>query len=171
MATRGIIGRTTPSRFIARYHHWDSTPHCLGKTLYNAYHQVFNEDIVKMMHMIIDEHPAGWSAISGKDLSIPPGFSHFEPDTDIAELRAKQRIEFYQSEKGRRANCYCHGDSQEPERTICSLHEATRYFVTYAYIIDETSHTMTIHKQSGEHWDKVIEVNLKGCEPNWKELN
>lgn len=162
MATRGIIGRTTPSGFIARHHHWDSNPRCLGKTLYNAYQRVFNKDIVKMMHFLIDGHPAGWSTIVGKDLSLKPGFS------DIDE----RRIEGYQeSEKARRAECYCHGDRHESEQTIRSFTDAWVSWAEYAYIINEASHLMIIYARSAGEWIMIAKVELNGYEPDWKALN
>lgn len=176
MSTRGIIAKTTTNGWIGKYHHWDSYPSGLGQSLYKAYHQVFNGDIERMMSFLIDEHPAGWSTIVDKDLSLKPGFSHFDVNAGIGETFNKvlyyQRLAEYQtSEKARRAECYCHGDRHESEQTIHSLTDAWASWVVYAYIINEASHLMTIYARTSDRWDIIAKVELNGPEPDWKELN
>lgn len=66
MSTRGCIARITgPSTFAGRYHHWDSYPEGLGKTLYEMYNADFKNKLKDMLKYLIDEHPAGWSTLNG----------------------------------------------------------------------------------------------------------
>ena len=71
MSTRGVIARTNSDGFTGRYHHWDSYPEGLGATLY-AWAQHMPLD--RMLHLLLDEHPAGWSTIVGTDPALPPGY-------------------------------------------------------------------------------------------------
>src|SRR5580765_965670 len=174
MSTPAIIGRTvsTTGWFIGRYHNWSGYIEGLGKTLYKAYHQDFNKDIEKMMHFLIDEHPAGWSNIVDQDLSLAPGFSTFQSDVGLRDdhKRYFQQIEAYNaSERGRRAQCYCHGERHNTEVTIRTLNDPCA--AEYAYIINETSCIMTIHYCHFGTWHEVIKVDLNGDEPHWKDID
>lgn len=64
MSTRGAIARVTGDGFEGRYHHWDSYPTGLGKTLWEKYHGEFESDLERMLQALIDEHPSGWSTIN-----------------------------------------------------------------------------------------------------------
>lgn len=75
MGTRGVIARITENEsFLGRYHHWDSYPTALGKTLWDVYHGHFKRDLNRMLKYLIDDHPAGWSTINDKDFSLAPGY-------------------------------------------------------------------------------------------------
>lgn len=79
MSTRGAIARSHEIApdvmgFRGVYHHWDSYPEGLGATLYDLYHTVFNRDLDRMLRVLIDEHPAGWSTINGADWTLPAGY-------------------------------------------------------------------------------------------------
>jgi len=71
MSTRGVIARPNGDGFVGRYHHWDSYPSGLGRTLYRWAQQM---PLDQMLKMLIDEHPAGWSTIVGSDPSLTPGY-------------------------------------------------------------------------------------------------
>jgi len=51
VSTRGIIARNgaNEGEFVGRYHHWDSNPVSLGKTLWALYHGHFKKDLGKML--------------------------------------------------------------------------------------------------------------------------
>jgi len=71
MSTRGVIARQNGDGFVGRYHHWDSYPSGLGKTLYDWAQRM---PLDRMLRLLLDEHPAGWSTIVGKDPTMTPGF-------------------------------------------------------------------------------------------------
>lgn len=74
MSTRGCIARRDCDGFAGVYHHWDSYPTALGKTLWDLSHGHFAGDLPGMLRTLIDEHPAGWSTINRADWSFAPGF-------------------------------------------------------------------------------------------------
>lgn len=77
MGTRGAIARPDNAHagaFAGRYHHWDSYPSGLGATLFHIRRDTFGGDTAKMLDLLIDQHPAGWSTINGVDLTRQPGF-------------------------------------------------------------------------------------------------
>ena len=77
MSTRGVIARQNGSGFIGRYHHWDSYPEGLGKTLYDWAQRM---PLDRMLHILLDEHPAGWSTIVDTDPTLDPGYVEVNDD-------------------------------------------------------------------------------------------
>lgn len=150
MATRGLIGRMTRDGFEAVYHHWDSYPSGLGATLYQLYHGYFQQNLPVMLRVLIDEHRAGWSNITGTDFSKVPGFSEEED----------------------RPGCYCHGDRDEPARVLITMQGDT-LGAQYAYALDESRHTMHVFawQATGEVWEEMAVVDLDGPEPEWERLD
>ena len=72
MSTRGVIARwSKDGGFVGRYHHWDSYPSGLGKTLYEWAQRM---PLDRMLRLLLDEHPAGWSTIVGTDPTLEPGY-------------------------------------------------------------------------------------------------
>lgn len=71
MSTRGVIARKSGDGFVGRYHHWDSYPSGLGRTLYQWAQRMPRD---RMIHLLIDEHPAGWSTIVGSNLCLVPSY-------------------------------------------------------------------------------------------------
>lgn len=71
MSTRGVIARATGDGFAGRYHHWDSYPSGLGATLYSWGQRM---PLERMLKLLLDEHPAGWSTIVGTDPGLTPGY-------------------------------------------------------------------------------------------------
>ena len=65
---------------------------------------------------MIDQHPAGWSALGG-DFTVPPGYRIGHDPQDL------------------RNQCYCHGDRHDPPRTPLDDHTACDAWVDYAYVI------------------------------------
>lgn len=86
MSTRAAIARPNGDGFLGRYHHWDGYPDGLGQALYelaqpNRNRNLMNlpptpwdGDVEKMLEVLIDQHPAGWSTIIAADFSLLPGF-------------------------------------------------------------------------------------------------
>lgn len=72
MGTRGIIAKVEGDGWKGRYHHWDSYPEGLGKTLHEARDKYFDGNVQALIKKLIDDEPVGWSSINGFDLSKPP---------------------------------------------------------------------------------------------------
>lgn len=80
MSTRAVIARLNGvNGFAGRYHHWDGYPMGLGATLWELSQTdgPFGGDIERMLHVLIDEHPGGWSTINGADWSQEPGYTEW----------------------------------------------------------------------------------------------
>jgi hypothetical protein len=175
MATRGIIARKTETGLVGRYHHWDSYPEALGKTLHTLYNSHFNKDASAMMCVLIDAHPAGWSDINDADFSYVPGFASFTSSASVGEnfnrdLYYKQLEQYEQTEQAKRPHCYCHGERREEAQTFTSLSDARNAWAEYAYIIDENAHAMAVHARTGEAWRELAVVDLDAEEPEWRYL-
>ena len=109
MSTRGLIARATgEGKFEGRYHGWDSYPHGLGVALVELYRGHFRRNLKKMLTVLLDEHPAGWSTIVNCDFKLKPGY------TNVAERPEGMSFdEFHQKPLNRRPHCYCHGHRHE----------------------------------------------------------
>lgn len=104
MATRGAIARLTgihPIRFGGVYHHWDSYPEGLGKTLWELYHTVFGKDLEALLKAVVDDHPAGWSSLHASDFNVADDGMQ-KTDGGSGETAVSLDL-----------NCYCHGDRNE----------------------------------------------------------
>lgn len=96
MATRGAIARLNGNGgFKGAYHHWDSYPEGLGKTLYHLYHGFFKRDLEAMLKYLIDDHPAGWSTINGADFSLPAKWWHWPNENSPCEICGKENWRHY----------------------------------------------------------------------------
>lgn len=157
-------GETT--EWSGRYHHWDSYPKGLGKTLWELYHGQFKKDIRRMLRVLIDEHPAGWSTINRKDFSLEPGYS------DVGD--------------GVAPNCYCHGGRSE-EAWLVTQDDASGSGVEYVYGFDEGPTLVILsafcaddgpfagQKMVGAFgmgdpaatWREIARAPLTGPEPDW----
>lgn len=108
MSERGAIAYpTTEGGWWGRYHHHDSHPPRLGRSLWRLYHHTFDQNHVDMARALIDEHPAGWSDL------VPPRFA-FERS---AFARAGYRSPADPAREHAPA-CYCHGNRAESERAL-----------------------------------------------------
>lgn len=145
MGTRGIIARVTGDGFTGRYHHWDSYPTQLGKTLYdNA--QRFG--VGSMLRTLLDDHPAGWSTINGYDLDQPAGY------------RDGERRE------GEGPICYCHGARSEEAQALTDKDDAG---AEWAYAFSKDGATMAVLER-GDGWAIRAVVQLDGPEPEWAAI-
>jgi hypothetical protein len=103
--------------FKGVYHHWDSYPDALGKTLFKLYHGHFKRDLTAMLAFLIDKHPAGWSTINGADLSLPAGYE------DISAVTR---------DDPHGPRCYCHGTRSE-EANVVTQNDASEIGCEFVY--------------------------------------
>lgn len=157
MGTRGAIARLTDKGkgFQGRYHHWDSYPTGLGKTLFNLYNSYFDRNLEFMLKTLIDDHPAGWSTINDKNFMVKAGFNEYKPTKSRCGacgtnyvIRAVPdfcsecgvRLKEPAREEDNRPNCYCHGDRKE-EGWLVDEKNASGSGVEYAYVFNvKTGH-------------------------------
>jgi hypothetical protein len=170
VSTRGIIARSTgEGTFAGRYHHWDSYPSGLGLTLVELYRGHFKQDLNRLLQVLLDEHPAGWSTILHKDFNLKPGY------TNIGTRPDRMSIDKFQNQPlNRRPQCYCHGHRHEDgflhdEKSDCGAE--------WAYVLDEDEKLLHVldrqkHEQSGEyHWQEVGRIDLESEEKiNWTAI-
>ena len=145
MSTNGIIARSTgEGTFKGRYHHWDSDPSGLGVTLVELYRGHFTHDLSRMLQVLLDKHPAGWSTIVGKDFKLKPGF------TNVAQRPEGMSIEEFQKRPlNRRPQCYCCGHRHEDgflhdEKSDCGAE--------WAYLFE------TLPERDGEPEQRILHV-------------
>lgn len=167
MSTRAVIARQTGEHtFSGRYHHWDGYPSGLGATLFKLAQPdgPFEGDVPRMLKVLLDEHPAGWSTINAADFSKEPGFR--ENDCNDGT-------------KG--PMCYCHGTRSEKEHVVTEK-DASAIGCEWAYVFTEDRRMLVLSsycpdgvKMIGAFgcgdpeatWQVVAEVNLAGAEPEW----
>ena len=145
MSTNGIIARSTgEGTFEGRYHHWDSYPNGLGVALVELYRGHFQRDLSRMLQVLLDKHPAGWSTIVHKDFKLKPGF------TNVAQRPEGVSIgEFQNQPLNRRPQCYCHGVRHEDgflhnEKSDCGAE--------WAYVFE------TLPEREGEPEQRILHV-------------
>ena len=170
MSTRGAIVRFTngeTTEWSGRYHHWDSGPQWLGATLWGLYHGHFQKDLRRMLEVLIDEHPAGWSTINDTDFEMAPGFHEGagRPQTN-------------------RPLCYCHGDRSE-DALLVTHDNAADIGCEYVYGFDEgpTLVVLSSFCADGDKmigmfgmgdpkavWKEIGRIPLEGPEPDWDRI-
>ena len=130
MSTRGAIVKTSDQgkTFVGRYHHWDSYPDGLGKTLVEAYYGFFKKDLKKMLKLLCDDHPAGWSTINNADFSKEPGYCENGFATEGPTEGPK---------------CYCHGGRKQDE-SIITEKDASDCGCEYVYAFDEKENKLYV---------------------------
>lgn len=199
MSTRSCIGRAKPSdrNPLVRYHHWDGYPSGLGATLYDLYRNQFHRDLDAMLKVLIDDHPAGWSTINGKDFDLEPAFEehgngrcatcglpfsvHYKQyygDDKIPLPRWASKLPTYLlanhqplTEKGQQPECYCHGDRSETQDKPLTLSQAPSYGCEYAYVIDPETKIMRVLSSYSEDGTKMIGMFGMGDEDaEWRLL-
>lgn len=173
MSTRGAIARRGGDGWRdGRYHHWDSYPSGLGKSLWDLYRGHFHRDLSAMLKTLLDDHPAGWSVINGKDFSQKPGFVERED----------------QANPSTRPRCYCHGDRHEEANPVNQDDDAG---MEWAYVFDEPANKMHVLMRTRDdgaakgrraigmfgtlgggktHWRNNATVELAGQEPDWSVI-
>ena len=193
MATRGAIARLTcvlPLQWKGRYHHQDSYPDGLGRDLWQLYHGPFAQDLDRMLQVLLDEHPTGWSSLSC--LGTPPGLERGL----INALTTGDPLD-PPGESG--PSCYCHGDRNEEAWEVNQDNAAASgiewsYVFTSSYEVDPggpagqatrqdamlvlSSYTPSGRKAIGmfgmgdprAHWRLAAVVDLLGPEPDWNAI-
>lgn len=171
MSTRGCIARLQkhdPLEFKGVYHHWDSYPSGLGQALFQMRNKDFNGDTKEMLKVLIDQHPAGWSSVIGKDFRLKPGFRAHAHD-DGREIHPQ---------------CYCHGDRNEPSSQVTHKNAAGSG-IEYAYLFDGSKMIIagSFCDNGGKMvgmfgcgdpeavWSVIAEADLDGPEPGWEALD
>jgi hypothetical protein len=165
MSTRSVIARVGEheGEFAGVYHHSDGYPTGLGAYLWNFLHGYFHGDLAAMLRVLIDEHPAGWSCIVGKDFSLKPGYTWQRAAKDGSDFGVYSRRPDY-----RRPQCFCHGDRHEEPYTF--THEDLKdnnAGLEWLWIFDEKENRMYVRDLS--HGEELI-VYLDKEEPIWPEL-
>jgi hypothetical protein len=169
MGTRGVIARQTGEcSFAGRYHHWDSYPDGLGATLFALAQKdgPFGGDLPKMLHVLLDEHPAGWSTINGADWTQPPGYEEDGFKTEGP-------------------HCYCHGGRREDDHGLFTEMNASASGCEWAYVFTEARHMLVCssYRRDGVKmigafgvgdpdavWNIVDDINLDQPPPDWKQV-
>ncbi len=180
MSTRSCIARLTgPNTFKGVYHHWDGYPAALGATLWRLYHGVFGRDLARMLSVLIDDHPAGWSTINNADFTLPAGYQE-------AKYRKKPNGDNdYSKPIPHGAICYCHGERHEEASPVTEEDDCG---MEWAYVFDAERRLLLVyerlHKTSGTHmvgmfgigapgrqyWAPAAEIGLNGSEPDWAKV-
>ncbi len=153
MSTRSVIARQAGDGFIGRYHHSDGYPSGVGAAIYKLYNGYFKQDAKRMLEVLIDEHPAGWSTIVGSGLGEVTDFS--------------KAIGFHESDHGTTdcPQCYCHGSRHQEEYTITD--QNVGFDIEYVYVVNEQKALMTIADMSTKLF---YTVRLDGPEPSWQYI-
>jgi len=165
VSTRSLIARVGDheGEFAGVYHHSDGYPTGLGAYLWNFLHGHFHGDLAAMLRVLIDEHPAGWSCIVGKDFSLKPGYTWQRAAKDGADFGVYSRRPDY-----RRPQCFCHGDRHEASQSF--THEDLKdnnAGLQWLYVFDEKENRLYVRDLG--HGEEII-VELKEPEPEWTAI-
>lgn len=154
MSTRGVIATATPKGWRGRYHHSDSNPTELGKYLWSQANGPFKADLKRLVKILVDEHPAGWSNIVGADFQWAPGYIGHD-------TVAKQVTEAFNANV---AHCFCHGERNDEPFLI----RHTGQVEEWAYVFDAKRRTMKVlYGVKGERWEDVGTFSFDETEPDW----
>lgn len=167
MSTRGCIARKderSPQQFKGVYHHWDSYPSGLGRALFLLRNGHFRMNTAAMLQALIDEHPAGWSTIVGRNFDRTPGFS-MRKRTDEPQ-------------------CYCHGERKETAWSVTHRNAAgsgVEFVYTFegrkmgimgSYLADGVKMVGMFGIGADDAtWVTIAEIDLDGPEPDWEALD
>ena len=147
------------------YKRQDGYPTGTGVSILKAVEQL---GFKKAVSVLLDEHPAGWSAIAGVDWTKEIGFHEFPypDDKDVSEY----------------PQCYCHGDRSEEEWVLDNNNDSG---CEYAYVIDEGSEMLTVYERthgdgshavgmfglpSGGQWAHLLDVSLNNLQSAYEQL-
>lgn len=156
MGTRGIIARKTPGGWLGRYHHWDSNPQSLGKTLFGLANGFFKDKLNKMMRVLTIEHTS-WSTINHKDFSLPPGY--IDPGSVQDEVAEAFNAKI--------PACHCHG-ARADEGWIVRPEDPPH---EWAYVVNVKARTMDVLWGTAQKtWAFVQTVAFDEAEPDWSRV-
>jgi hypothetical protein len=149
VGTRSVIARPSPDGgFCGTYCHYDGYPAHQGRVLFEAVTGHFAGDPDAACQYLIDQHPAGWSVLSG-DFSVPPGYQHHPAPAD------------------RRNQCYCHGERHDPPRPPLDADSARTAGIDYAYLLDPDRLTVLLNHDG---WQPVAEPARTEA-PDWDAID
>jgi hypothetical protein len=166
MSTRGVIARATgEAKFKGVYHHSDSYGTGLGDTLIALYGGHFNRDLNRMLQVLIDESPCGWSSIVQKDFSLKPGYTWQKAIKDGTKYEVYSKRPDYRRPQRFEDNPF---EITENDDTDCE----------FAYVfetIDEKNvmHVLDRAKQpqgTGYYWRDIGTIDLNSDAPDWDEI-
>lgn len=165
MSTNGVILRRS-AEVTGVYHHWDSYPTLLGKTLWTAFHGFFQRDAVAMLAYFIDAHPAGWSTVNGADFAVEAGYAEHPKRAFTKSHKPTAAYKRYLA----KPKCYCHGIRSE-EANPFSLDSLPGSGIEWAYVIDPSHATMEVYDVGIGVTLPVITIDLfKTKEPDWERI-
>jgi len=184
MGTRAIIARKTEQgehKWEGRYHHCDGYPTGLGAMLWELYHGNMGReftDLDEMMATLIDDHPAGWSTISG-DWNYDPRWTDGVDRCLICGKKYMWKDEgdtkytYHGDVSGHPfttpPQCYCHGERNEDGR-LFTPDNFPIIGIEYIYIIDPETGEVEIKDAYGKGHD-LGTVNLDAeDEPDWEAI-
>lgn len=160
MGTRGAIGYfTRGDAWRGRYHHWDSYPTALGKTLWDLYHVQFEKDLRKMLRILTEQH-SSWSTINGKDFKWRP--------QERPEGVRKEVVEAFNANP---PECHCHGTRGEgfdKDEWVKSGEDGGG--MEWAYVFRKGKELMHVMRHSPDGWLSARVVDLRGREPDWDRV-
>jgi hypothetical protein len=159
MSTRGAIARLVADGWEGRYHHQDSNPRQLGRTLWALYHGHFAADSAAMTALLLDAHPAGWSTIVDADFRQPAGYRN-EPWSP-----------------GRGPACYCHGERADGPQLLsehgrCDEASCNPLAIMWVYVLSAAGMAVLTSRErsAGSQHVPVTFVRWAGAEPDWQAL-
>jgi hypothetical protein len=152
MSTRGIIAKATPTGWRGRYHHSDSYPSGLGKTLWNLAHGHFKDNLAKMMKVLVNDH-TGWSCIVDKDFQWAPAYISYDSLAGEAAEAFNANV----------PQCFCHGERNEKGWLVTDKRGGTQQ---WGYVIDVKRRTMRV-MHGGDGWTDVGTYSFDEGEPDW----
>jgi hypothetical protein len=139
----------------------------------------FKNDLARMLRILIDEHPAGWSTIVNKDFTLKPGYtaeSLKHPSTSgMSDADYGAAIEqFHALPDYRRPQCYCHGKRHEEAQVLT---EDSEVCASWAYVFDEEERILHVcnrekHQDTKDYfWNDVARIELDNLdEVNWTHI-
>jgi hypothetical protein len=134
----------------------------MGAALFELANTQFKGKLEAMLKVLLDDHPAGWSTIMGRqgaaDFSKPVGY------VDI-----NRRDDYYSN----RPKCYWHGDRHDEAWEVKSTDPET--WCEWAYVINAEKHAMVVLEEVGRHgeteWRVAAVVDLDEPEPSWEAID
>lgn len=191
MGTRGVIAERHGQSWRGRYHHWDSYPTGLGKSLWHVIPGVFGGNLEVALNFLLRQHTS-WSTIQGADWTKEAGY--------IEDAKCRKCGKKYESGHEEKTGhkfewprssdsgpkCHCHGSRNEKSGKYIT--EGDDCGVEWAYVLDKKKATLTvlrhIWREKGTQyvgigglsaiqplsWEDCGTFRLDGAEPDWAKV-